>query len=304
MYHACIYESYSRFSLHLETFFVTYHLFSPTLFGDQRLLQPAACGLRSPATGATGAAASGGVARAALRAARERLSVPLGTARVSRTCASGWFSAGLLALAATGEIVPHLDRIRPGRRLPQPHAMEMWDNRIIPPHPTTHRRSPLAPPQYVPMSHDHIDPWGAGQGWSPSRTPHPRPFCNPEHSRSRTRARLHPDNLSSALLIPPRVTFCRGCLSRAHLTLVLSEHGPSQRTHWAFGRACACAVRSSGFIYFFGAELGLRSASCPSRNARLLTYSSRKRTRLYIYTRAGLVQGDARTRPASKPIRP
>ena len=43
-------------------------------------LQPAACGLRSPAAGVTGAAASGGVARAASRAARERLTVSLDTA--------------------------------------------------------------------------------------------------------------------------------------------------------------------------------------------------------------------------------
>ena len=47
-------------------------------------LQVAACGLCSPATGGTGAAASCGVARAASRAAREHLSVPLGTAQSRR----------------------------------------------------------------------------------------------------------------------------------------------------------------------------------------------------------------------------
>ena len=65
-------------------------------------LQVAACGLCSPATGGTGAAASCGVARAASRAARERPTVPLGTARWARSRRLGCFSAGLRALAATG----------------------------------------------------------------------------------------------------------------------------------------------------------------------------------------------------------
>ena len=75
---------------------------SPTLFGERAALQPAACGLCSPATGGTGAAASCGVARAASRAAREHLSVHLGTAHLSRTRPLGCFSAGLRAVAATG----------------------------------------------------------------------------------------------------------------------------------------------------------------------------------------------------------
>ena len=184
-------------------------------------LQPAACcGLCSPATGGTGAAASGGVARAASRAARERLMAPLGAANLPRSRPLGCFSAGLLALAATGLPIGRFDGIRPGRRVPQPYATETADGTITPPHPTTHRRSPLAPPQYAPMSHDHIDPWGAGQGLSRSRTPYPRPFCNPGHSRSRTRARLQPHCPSPLLLDSALVRFSGACLSRAHPTHV------------------------------------------------------------------------------------
>ena len=80
---------------------------SPTLFGERAALQPAACGLCSPATGGTGAAASCGVARAASRAARERQTVPLGTAKWARSRRLGCFSAGLLALAARCEPQTH-----------------------------------------------------------------------------------------------------------------------------------------------------------------------------------------------------
>ena len=62
---------------------------------------------RSPATGGTGAAASCGVARAASRAARERLTVPLGTARMMRTVPLSCFSAGARALGPTGLPVGH-----------------------------------------------------------------------------------------------------------------------------------------------------------------------------------------------------
>ena len=234
-------------------------------------MQPAACGLCLPATGGTGAAASCGVARAASRDDRERPTVPLGTADSWRTCASGWFSAGLLALAATGPTIGHNCAGSILRRALQGSVQVMADGTITPPHPTTHRRSPLTPPQYVPMSHDHIDPWGAGQGWSPSRTPHPRPFCNPEHSRSRTRARLHPDNPSSALLNHPPRHVSRRCLSRAHLTLVLSEHGPSQRTRRAFGRARVRTVRSTGLLFFFIANVGLELATARAASPTLRT---------------------------------
>ena len=183
------------------------------------------------------------------------------------------------------------------------HANLGTDLAMTPTH-SPYVASPLAPRKHSPSPRAHVDPKHPGESVSPSRTPTRSPCRNPKNLFRRTRARLHPDNPSSALLNPPPRHVSRRCLSRAHLTLVLSEHGPSQRTRRAFGRARACAVRSSGFIYFFGAELGLRSASCPSRNARLLTYSSRKRTRLYICTRVGLVQGDARTRPASETSRP
>ena len=75
---------------------------SPTHFGERAALQVAACGLCSPATGGTGAAASCGVARAASRDDRERPTVPLGTAHLSRTRPLCCFSAGLRAVAATG----------------------------------------------------------------------------------------------------------------------------------------------------------------------------------------------------------
>ena len=77
------------------------------LFGERAALQVAACGLCSPATGGTGAAASCGVARAASRAARERQTVPLGTAKWARSRRLGCFSAGLLALAARCEPQTH-----------------------------------------------------------------------------------------------------------------------------------------------------------------------------------------------------
>ena len=212
-------------------------------------MQPAACGLCSPATGGTGAAASCGVARAASRAARERPTVPLGTADSWRTCASGWFSAGLLALAATGPTIGHNCAGSILRRALQGSVQVMADGTITPPHPTTHRRSPLAPPQYVPMSHDHIDPWGAGQGWSRSRTPYPRPFCNPEHSRSRTRARLQPLCPSPLLLDSALVRFSGACLSRAQTTHVLISTA-HRRGHIGPSAARArarCARRGSYF---------------------------------------------------------
>ena len=148
---------------------------SPTLFGERAALQPAACGLCSPATGGTGAAASCGVARAASRDDRERPTVPLGTAQSRRTCASGCFSAGLCAVAATGEIVPHLDRIRPGRQLPQPGAIEMWDNRTVPPRTATMSAPLFSARQYIPTSRTHLDPANPRQGCPPSRTPFRRP---------------------------------------------------------------------------------------------------------------------------------
>ena len=63
-------------------------------------LQVAACGLCSPATGGTGAAASCGVARAASRDDRERPTVPLGTAQSRRTVRSGYRTGTLPAVVA------------------------------------------------------------------------------------------------------------------------------------------------------------------------------------------------------------
>ena len=82
-------------------------------------LQVAACGLCSPATGGTGAAASCGVARAASRDDRERPTVPLGTAQSRRTVPLSCFSAGLRVLAAMGEFTVRLraeTAIRSARR--------------------------------------------------------------------------------------------------------------------------------------------------------------------------------------------
>ena len=74
---------------------------SPTLFGERAALQVAACGLCSPATGGTGAAASCGVARAASRDDRERPTVPLGTAQSRRTVRSGCFALEVLLAEVT-----------------------------------------------------------------------------------------------------------------------------------------------------------------------------------------------------------
>ena len=63
---------------------------SPNPCAQRTVARPAP---RSPATGGTGAAASCGVARAASRAAPGHLSVPLGTARMSRSQLLGCFRA-------------------------------------------------------------------------------------------------------------------------------------------------------------------------------------------------------------------
>ena len=139
-------------------------------------LQPAACGLCSPATGGTGAAASCGVARAASRAARERPTVPLGTAHLSRTRPLGCFSAGLRAVAATGLTIGHNCAGFIRRRALQGSVQVMADGTITPPRPLTISAPLFSSPHHIHISHDHIDPWGAGQHLSPSRTPWPRPF--------------------------------------------------------------------------------------------------------------------------------
>ena len=138
-------------------------------------LQVAACGLCSPATGGTGAAASCGVARAASRDDRERPTVPLGTAQSRRTVRSGCFSAGLRAVAATGLTIGHNCAGFIRRRALQGSVQVMADGTTTPPRPLTMSAPTLAPPQYIPTSRTHLDPANPRQGCPPSRTPFRRP---------------------------------------------------------------------------------------------------------------------------------
>ena len=116
----------------------------------------------------------------------------------------------------------------------------------------------------------------------------PRQTCHrsPGHHRS-------PDSEAMAALAPSHTRH----ISRLSARLVARE---------TFGFRPRARVSGAvvGVGVFVSRQRRARSPSCSSTSPTLLTYSSRKRTRLYIFTRVGLVQGDVRTRPASETNRP
>ena len=83
---------------------------------------------------------------------------------------------------------------------------------------------------------------------------------------------VHDSCVSSALSNPlSRQDFLTLSLARPPHPRA-SQHGSSRGRRSAFGRARVCTVRPSGFIFVFGAELGLRSPSCSSSSPTPLTY--------------------------------
>ena len=213
-------------------------------------MQPAACGLCLPATGGTGAAASCGVARAASRDDRERPTVPLGTAQSRRTCASGCVSAGLLALAATGELIGHYCAGFIRRRARQGRLQVMAYSATTPPRPLT-----MSAPLFSSLNISTFPTITSTRGGRDSISlPHaPHTLARSDFAQRFVVARARDSNLIAP---PPCFSrglssgFCRRRLSRAHSTHVLlstAQRRGSAATSAARVRA-RCARRGSSYF--------------------------------------------------------
>jgi hypothetical protein len=121
----------------------------------------------------------------------------------------------------------------------------------------SHRRSPLALPQYVPMRRVHVDRGYLRESVIPFRSPHPRPICNPQNSRRRMHARLHLTTPRRLCRIPSPVRFFRRLsLARPNHPRA-SQHGTHRTTPSDFGCARVRAVRSTGLVCLSLANVGL-----------------------------------------------
>ena len=81
----------------------------------------------------------------------------------------------------------------------------------------------------------------------------------------------HPDLPSFLLLVRSLVVFFSLVSLARPLDPRAFEHGTAQRKCCDFGRARARTLRSSRFIFFFSANVGLER-QCPSSSPTLLTY--------------------------------
>ena len=152
----------------------------------------------------------------------------------------------------------------------------------------------LRRPQNVARYRAHIDPWGPGDHLSPSRMRHPRPFCNPETSCRRTRARLHPHRPSLLLLACSLVgVFRRLSLARPPHTRA-SRHGPSQRKRLGFRPRARASGALDGADLFFErrrrASRGLMPENKPQAAHLIAIINGRTYIRYALGLRTGLSQ--------------
>ena len=127
----------------------------------------------------------------------------------------------------------------------------------------------------------HVDRGYPGEIVSPSRTPHPRPFRNPEHSRSRTRAPPHPATPRPLSRIPSPVRFFRRLsLARPNHPRAC-EHGTAESARSGCVRARVRPVRSSGLVCLSLANVGLARPLARAQAPGWSLNSNRKRTHVY-----------------------
>ena len=113
-----------------------------------------------------------------------------------------------------------------------------------------------------------------------------------------------PDNPSSALSNPLSRQVFPALVSRAPKppTCFSARHPPHDTFRLRLRARASGAL--DGLAFVFERRRRPRARQGTSTSPTLLTYSSRKRTLLYKLCAKALVQGDARTRPASKTNRP